>query len=400
MENLRLSARQFALAVAALSGISCSWLGLTDAAAASRRKVFANIEGYLEQYTQVTAEGNSDSIAIIEDDIARYVRAHQEMLKETLQKGKDGYEIGLAAFAASFMRDSSVAPALGGILGNTNLDALVRRNAAGSIGVLARKKVITLDDIGSEVLLSVLGEPDQQMVVSALYAVQGLVDSPEAAPQIVEKVRGLLTHPHPQVRNEALVALASANDAESYGLISGLKTDSQPVIRKHCVIAMARLKKDAAVPDLIEFLRDSDTEVVKTAHLWLVEITGRRLGSSYELWKEQLAIWKEEKRRYYTCPLHSDTREKEGGRCKLCKRQLILKELVYSCPDHKKVQVVEAGTCPECGKELALTDTPTAPQDEYYCPDHRDVIQLEPGECPHCKTDLRKKGQNKSKSDE
>jgi len=57
----------------------------------------------------------------------------------------------------------------------------------------------------------------------------------------------------------------------------------------------------------------------------------------------------------------------------------------YSCPMHTEVRQKSHGSCPQCGMALEpVTPAKTDFKTEYTCPMHPEIVRSEPGSCPIC----------------
>jgi hypothetical protein len=85
----------------------------------------------------------------------------------------------------------------------------------------------------------------------------------------------------------------------------------------------------------------------------------------------------------YTCPMHAEVVDDEGGKCPICAMTLvpIRLALVYSCPEHREITKFEAGECPIDGRVLLRVTKAVT----FTCKVHPKVDELNPGNCPICK---------------
>ena len=57
----------------------------------------------------------------------------------------------------------------------------------------------------------------------------------------------------------------------------------------------------------------------------------------------------------------------------------------YTCPMHTEIRQKQAGACPKCGMTLeAIVELETTTHTQYTCPMHPEVVQDHPGSCPKC----------------
>ena len=55
---------------------------------------------------------------------------------------------------------------------------------------------------------------------------------------------------------------------------------------------------------------------------------------------------------------------------------------IYTCPMHSEVRQRGPGTCPKCG--MALEPVVAGPRTEWTCPMHPQIVRDAPGSCPIC----------------
>ncbi|MBI4242542.1 MAG: HEAT repeat domain-containing protein [Planctomycetes bacterium] len=360
-----------------------------------KNELFRKLDEYVAQYNYALSSPNRDVLGMVEEELSKIARKDREVLVTALKDFKNDYEQGLAAFAIGFLPEPGIHAKLLPLLEKGSLK--VKYNALGSVGILARKGFARFVDFDQTLFLRLMEEPDYEIISGSLFALKHMMTSVAESPEIISRTRKLVFHPHPRVRNEAIALVGVVGCHEAYEDIIKSRFDSQPLIRRNAAVAAGMLKMNEAVPDLIEFLIDPDTDVVKAAHTWLVKITGKNYGPSYSLWKERYTEWLAELLRYYSCSVHPDQKEPASGRCKICKRQLIPKEMIYLCEVHTDVLKGEPGSCPQCGVKLVIKEKPIEPDAHYYCPAHRDVIKFEEGNCPVCSKPLQRKGKSSEK---
>ncbi len=82
----------------------------------------------------------------------------------------------------------------------------------------------------------------------------------------------------------------------------------------------------------------------------------------------------------WTCPMHGEIIELEGGICPICRMDLVsaMMESAWVCPIHEVVMEDGPGTCRICLRDLM----PVTVGVTWACPNHPDVSKLLPGTCP------------------
>jgi transcription initiation factor IIE alpha subunit len=105
----------------------------------------------------------------------------------------------------------------------------------------------------------------------------------------------------------------------------------------------------------------------------------------------------------YACPMHSEVKANEPGKCPKCGMDLNLagKEKMkanvvknYACPVHLQETSHNPGKCPKCGKKLNLSPKEQMKAEvtkTYTCPMHPDVSLDKDGVCPKCGKELVEK---------
>src|SRR5258705_13492647 len=82
----------------------------------------------------------------------------------------------------------------------------------------------------------------------------------------------------------------------------------------------------------------------------------------------------------WTCPMHSEVVDDQGGACPICKMPLtpVRLELVWSCQLHLDVTQQTPGTCRTCGRQLVrIIKAPS-----FRCPSHPTGNRINPGRWP------------------
>ena len=94
--------------------------------------------------------------------------------------------------------------------------------------------------------------------------------------------------------------------------------------------------------------------------------------------REQKLVW--------TCPLHREVTETEGGQCPFGEHQLVqtLVQVAWSCPIHPVVVERESGQCPICQRDLFLITEEV----RFVCPMHPEESSHEAGNCSICHMEL------------
>lgn len=98
-------------------------------------------------------------------------------------------------------------------------------------------------------------------------------------------ISALDTDPDGAVRENAAWALGAVGDKKSIEALVGSLDDAETRVRLRSVTALRRLKARVAIPALIERVRDANVVVRRRAVQTLQELTGKKLGESYDLWK-------------------------------------------------------------------------------------------------------------------
>jgi hypothetical protein len=82
----------------------------------------------------------------------------------------------------------------------------------------------------------------------------------------------------------------------------------------------------------------------------------------------------------WTCPMHPEVIDDQGGACPICKMPLtpVRLELVWSCQLHLDVTQARPGRCRTCGRQLVKITKGLS----FTCPAHPKVNAIDPGKCP------------------
>jgi putative membrane-bound dehydrogenase-like protein len=126
------------------------------------------------------------------------------------------------------------------------------QNAAVLIEAFAAARSIRGDELNSAVLNILLRyPPDENVVRQALETIAEL-----RVRDSVEAVRPYMTHTNSEIRDAALQALLKADPESALSEIEPLLNFDSPDVRRSAVVALGRLKSDAAVPALLEAAAD------------------------------------------------------------------------------------------------------------------------------------------------
>ena len=114
--------------------------------------------------------------------------------------------------------------------------------------------------LGAAALADVPPDGDRRARLSRLHGVWGLGMAGRRDPAAVQPVRSLLTDPDPQVRAQAFAVFADVpSAAHGEALIAGL-SDTEPRVRYHAALALARLAPHRAVDPLVELIAETGEE--------------------------------------------------------------------------------------------------------------------------------------------
>jgi hypothetical protein len=82
----------------------------------------------------------------------------------------------------------------------------------------------------------------------------------------------------------------------------------------------------------------------------------------------------------WTCPMHPEVVDDQGGACPICKMPLtpVRLELVWSCQLHLDLTRPQSGACPTCGRQLVKIIKALS----FACPVHQKFSEVNPGKCP------------------
>ena len=82
----------------------------------------------------------------------------------------------------------------------------------------------------------------------------------------------------------------------------------------------------------------------------------------------------------WTCPMHAEVVDDQGGACPICRMALVpvRLELVWSCQLHLDLTEQQAGRCRICGRQLVKIIKALS----FTCPAHKKVNEIDPGRCP------------------
>jgi hypothetical protein len=83
---------------------------------------------------------------------------------------------------------------------------------------------------------------------------------------------------------QAFIAISKVLPDETRDAVRDLAHDEEAAARAVALLAMARLRQTALVPDLIHGLADSDQRVVATAHEALIQVSWHDFGNDARLW--------------------------------------------------------------------------------------------------------------------
>jgi HEAT repeat protein len=175
--------------------------------------------------------------------------------------------LALAKFATPDL-DASIVAALGdpaSTVWKEAKDILIERHRKGTFDdladVVARNMLNAEDKIGYAITLGSLGSPAARKELLNLLG-SGDDTGKRAAMQ------GLSLRPHPEDGAQIMLYLSGRDS----------------MLKREACLFVGKAKYNAAVPDLILLLNDTDSGVVSNAHWALKEITSEKLGPDQGVW--------------------------------------------------------------------------------------------------------------------
>lgn len=358
-----------------------------------REQLYEKLSDEARAFNESYAQDQRAIEKTFEPRVSAIAAEHVDLLIQDLKAGDVKSRL-LAAFALGFLRQGKVVPELLAATGDPHRG--VRVNALQSLGVLGVLKVVDVKvaPILLERLKPMMHDRDVEIAASAMFALQNLIAEGED-PGLSEDVHALLGHPHPKIRNEAVILAGRLKKKEFASKLIDRTSDGDEadLVVRNATTALTAILGEDAVPILIELMNHPSTHVVKKAGDNLRFLTKEEYGDAYGIWKnwyEQKQREKSEKARYeYYCPTCGFV-QSDPGMCSKC--NVTLRERLkarkddyeYYCPDHGNPQP-KAGKCTTCQRDLV-----PRPKRKFACPDGH-VHSDKPGKCEQCQKDLIEK---------
>jgi hypothetical protein len=191
----------------------------------------------------------------------RLVEPHLDLLMKDAGSAT-GRERILACFALGFAADTRALQVLRSSFSDPAPH--IRANAIASSGMLAYRRVIGPDAIPVEEYRRALGSGSWEQVGAALFAI-GLIAGENKDWGLSAEVVGLFEHPRPEVRAEAAKIAGLVRPAAAWEPLRKLVKDPVDLVRLNALVALARVGKERAIPELVQAMADSSAEVVHVA---------------------------------------------------------------------------------------------------------------------------------------
>lgn len=367
--------------------------GCASSSSYHREKLYEKLAEEARAFNEAYSQDQRAIEKTFEPRVGPLAAENVDLLIQDLKSGDLKSRL-LAAFGLGFVRQGKVVPELLAATGDPHRG--VRVNALQSLGVLGVLKVVDVKvaPILLERLKPLMHDRDVEIAASAMFALQNLIAEGED-PGLSEDVHALLAHPHPKIRNEAVILAGRLKKKEfASKIIDRTKDgDEAELVVRNATTALTAILGQDAVPFLIELMNHPSTMVVKKAGDNLRFLTQEEYGDAYGVWKnwyEQKLREASEKAKYeYYCPACGYV-QSDPGVCSKCSVTLRERpkakkdDYEYHCPDHGNVQP-KPGKCTTCRRDLV-----PRPKMKFACPDGH-VQSEKPGKCERCQKDLIEK---------
>ncbi|WP_432813582.1 HEAT repeat domain-containing protein [Pantanalinema sp. GBBB05] len=142
-----------------------------------------------------------------------------------------------AAIALGRVGDLTLVPVIDALQDN---DAVVRRSAAGALGMMYDKR-------GVRPLIETLQDADDAVILQAIESLRWLSVRGHTVPEVIPILCQLLSHPNWQIREAAARALSQSPDEESLMPLVATFNDPNPAMRKSAVFALRYLGDERAI---------------------------------------------------------------------------------------------------------------------------------------------------------